>query len=140
MVRKATAIWKGGLKDGQGTFGADSGLLKGIPYNFVQRFDTQPGTNPEELIAAAHASCYSMALSGTLGKDNLTAESIETKASVSFEKLDVGFTVTRSHLEVVAKIPGASPEAFLKAAEDAKRTCPISRLLNTTITLEARLG
>jgi osmotically inducible protein OsmC len=140
MVRKASAVWKGGLKDGQGTVSSDSGVLKSTPYNFVQRFEDAPGTNPEELIGAAHAACYSMQLSGVLGKTNNTAESIETRSSVSFEKLDVGFTVTRIHLDVVAKIPGISPEAFLKAAEEAKRICPISRLLNTTITLEAKLG
>jgi lipoyl-dependent peroxiredoxin len=140
MIRKANAVWKGGLKDGQGTVSSDSGVLKSTPYNFVQRFEDAPGTNPEELIGAAHAACYSMQLSGVLGKASATAESIETKASVHFEKLDVGFTVNRIHLDVVAKIPGISAEAFLKAAEEAKRICPISRLLNTTITLEAKLA
>ena len=139
MIRKASAVWNGGLKDGKGTVSTETGTLKTVPYNFVQRFEDAPGTNPEELIAAAHASCYSMALSATLGGANIKAESIETRASVTFEKLDVGFTVTRSHLEVSAKVPGTTPEVFLKAAEDAKRTCPISRLLNTTITLEAKL-
>ena len=139
MIRKASAVWNGGLKDGKGTVSTETCTLKTVPYNFVQRFEDAPGTNPEELIAAAHASCYSMALSGTLGAANLKADSIETRASITFEKLDVGFTVTRSHLEVSAKVPGATPETFLKAAEDAKRGCPISRLLNTTITLEAKL-
>jgi lipoyl-dependent peroxiredoxin len=140
MVRKASAIWKGGLKDGQGTVSADSGVLQATPYNFAQRFETSPGTNPEELIAAAHASCFSMALSAELGKASLKPNSIETKAALTLEKLDVGFTITRIHLEVVGNVPGASNEAFLKAAEDAKRGCPISRLLNTTITLDAKLG
>jgi osmotically inducible protein OsmC len=140
MVRKASAIWKGGLKDGQGTVSADSGVLQATPYNFAQRFETSPGTNPEELIAAAHASCFSMALSAELGKASLKPNSIETKAALTLEKLDVGFTITRIHLEVVGNVPGASTEAFLKAAEDAKRGCPISRLLNTTITLDAKLG
>jgi osmotically inducible protein OsmC len=113
MIRKANAVWKGGLKDGQGTVSSDSGVLKSTPYNFAQRFEDAPGTNPEELIGAAHAACYSMQLSGVLGKANATAESIETKASVHFEKLDVGPTVNRIHLDVVAKIPGISADAFL---------------------------
>jgi lipoyl-dependent peroxiredoxin len=140
MVRKASAIWKGGLKDGQGTVSTESGVLKTVAYNFSQRFETEAGTNPEELVAAAHASCYSMALSAELGKANLKPASIETRAALTLEKLDVGFTTTRIHLEVTASVPGASPEAFLKATEDAKRGCPISRLLNTTITLEAKLA
>ena len=140
MVRNASAVWKGGLKDGKGEITSGSGVLKSTPYNFVQRFEDAPGTNPEELIGAAHAGCYSMQLSGVLGKANKTADSIETKASVHFEKLDVGFTISRIHLDVVAKIPGISPEEFLKAAEEAKRICPISRVLNATITLEAKLA
>jgi lipoyl-dependent peroxiredoxin len=140
MVRKASAIWKGGLKDGQGTVSTDSGVLKSVNYNFSQRFENEAGTNPEELIAAAHASCYSMALSAELGKANLKPASIETRAALTLEKLDVGFTTTRIHLEVTASVPGASNEAFFKATEDAKRGCPISRLLNTTITLEAKLA
>ncbi len=140
MVRKASAQWKGALKDGQGTVSTDSGVLKTVPYNFAQRFETQAGTNPEELIAAAHAACFSMALSAELGKANLKPDSVDTTATLTFEKLDVGFTVTRIHLQVAAKVPSASAEAFNKAAEDAKRGCPISRLLNTTITLEAKLA
>jgi osmotically inducible protein OsmC len=140
MVRKASAIWKGGLKDGQGTVSTDSGVLKTVPYNFSQRFENEAGTNPEELIAAAHAACFSMALSAELGKANLKPASVETSAALTLEKLDVGFTTTRIHLSVTASVPGASPEAFLKATEDAKRGCPISRLLNTTITLEAKLA
>jgi lipoyl-dependent peroxiredoxin len=139
MIRKASAVWNGGLKDGKGTVSTDTGALKSVSYNFAQRFEDAPGTNPEELIAAAHASCYSMALSGALGAASLKPESIETTASLTLEKLDVGFTISRIHLAVAAKVPGAAPEAFLKAAEEAKRTCPISRLLNTTITLEAKL-
>jgi osmotically inducible protein OsmC len=140
MIRKANAVWKGGLKDGQGTVSSESGVLAGASYNFAQRFEDKPGTNPEELIAAAHSACYSMALSGAIGAAGLKPESVETKASLTLEKLDVGFTVSRIHLDVVAKVPGATPEQFLAAAEQAKRTCPISRLLNTTITLEAKLG
>ena len=140
MLRTASAVWKGGLKDGQGTVSSQSGVLSGTSYNFAQRFEDKPGTNPEELIAAAHASCYSMALSGKIGEAGFKADSIETKASLTLEKLDVGMTISRIHLDVVAKVPGATPEQFLAAAETAKRTCPISRLLNTTITLEAKLG
>ena len=140
MIRKANAVWKGGLKDGQGTVSSESGVLASASYNFAQRFEDKPGTNPEELIAAAHAACYSMALSGAIGTAGFKPESVETKASLTLEKLDVGFTVSRIHLDVVAKVPGATPEQFLAAAEQAKRTCPISRLLNTTITLEAKLG
>jgi osmotically inducible protein OsmC len=140
MVRKATAVWKGGLKDGQGAVSTETGVLKDTPYNFAQRFETAPGTNPEELIAAAHVGCYSMALSAQLGGAGFKPEQIDGKATLTFEKLDVGFTITRIHLEVVAKVPGATNEAFQKAAEDAKRTCPISRVLNTTITLDAKLA
>lgn len=140
MIRKGNAIWKGGLKDGQGTVSLDSGLMANTPYNFVQRFEDQPGTNPEELVAAAHAACFAMAFSGKLEAAGTKPESIEVKASLTFEKLDVGFTGTRMHLEAVAKVPGASPEAILKCAEDAKRTCPISRMLNTTITLEVKVA
>jgi osmotically inducible protein OsmC len=140
MIRKANAVWKGGLKDGQGSVSSESGVLASASYNFAQRFEDKPGTNPEELIAAAHAACYSMALSATLGGANFKVESVETKASLTLEKLDLGFTITRIHLDVLAKVPGATPEQFLASAETAKRTCPISRLLNTTITLEAKLG
>ena len=140
MIRKASAVWKGGLKDGQGTVSTETGVLSNVSYNFAQRFEDKPGTNPEELIAAAHASCYSMALSGAIAAGGMKPESIETKASLTLEKLDVGQTITRIHLDTVAKVPGATPEQFLAAAETAKRTCPISRLLNTTITLEAKLG
>ena len=139
MIRKASAVWNGGLKDGKGTVSTDSGSVKSVPYDFVQRFEDAPGTNPEELIAAAHSACYSMALSAALEKAGLKPESVETRASLTLEKLDLGFTTTRIHLEVAGKVPGASPEAFLKVAEEAKRGCPISRLLNTTITLEAKL-
>ena len=139
MIRKANATWKGGLKSGTGVVSTETKVLSGAKYNFVQRFENEPGTNPEELVAAAHAACYAMALSAALEKNNMTPESVDVSSSLTFEKLDVGFTTTRIHLEAAAKVPGASQEAFLKTAEDAKRTCPISRLLNTTITLEAKL-
>jgi len=139
VQRYANAVWKGGLKDGKGTVSTASGVLKGTPYSFAQRFENAPGTNPEELIGAAHAGCFSMALSGELGKLGLTADSIETKATVNFEKTDAGFAVTLIHLDVAAKIPKADKSTFEKAADSAKRTCPISRLLNTQITMSARL-
>src|SRR5215813_9330838 len=129
MQRNASAHWSGGLKDGKGTLSSPSEVLKNTPYSFATRFESQPGTNPEELIAAAHAGCFSMALSGQLGNAGLTAESINTTAAVTLEKTDAGFTITKVHLDVVAKIPGASEEAFQTAAGNAKAGCPISRLL-----------
>ena len=139
MKRNASAEWRGGLKDGKGTISTDSGVLADTQYSFSTRFEEGVGTNPEELIAAAHAGCFSMALSGQLGNANLTAESIRTTASVKLEKTDAGFTVTEVHLQVVARVPGASQEAFETAANNAKAGCPISRLLNAKITMEARL-
>ena len=140
MIRKANATWKGGLKSGQGVVSTETKVLDGTKYNFVQRFENEPGTNPEELVAAAHAACYAMALSAALEKANMIPESVDASAALTFEKLDAGFTTTGIHLEVAAKVPGANQEAFLKIAEEAKRGCPISRLLNTTITLEAKLA
>jgi osmotically inducible protein OsmC len=139
MKRKASAEWKGGLKDGKGTISTDSGVLSGTQYSFGTRFEEGKGTNPEELIAAAHAGCFSMALSGQLGNAGMTAEYIRTTANVTLEKTDAGFTVTSVHLDVRAKVPGADKSAFETAANNAKTGCPISRLLNTKITMEARL-
>ena len=139
MKRKASAVWQGGLKDGKGMISTDSGVLSSTRYSFGTRFEDGFGTNPEELIGAAHAACFSMALSGQLGAASLTADSIKTTATVSLEKTDAGFTVTEVHLDVVAKIPGASQEAFDKAANAAKAGCPISRLLNAKITMDAKL-
>jgi lipoyl-dependent peroxiredoxin len=139
MKRKASAVWRGGLKDGRGTISTDSGVLSDTQYSFSTRFEEGKGTNPEELIAAAHAGCFSMALSGQLGNAGLTAESINTTASVTLEKTDAGFTITAVHLDVTAKIPGAERQAFDTAANNAKAGCPISRLLKAQITLEARL-
>lgn len=139
MKRKASAVWQGGLKDGKGTMSTDSGVLSNVQYSFGTRFEDQAGTNPEELIGAAHAGCFSMALSGQLGAAKLVPESIKTAATVSLEKTDAGFTVTEVHLDVSARVPGASQEAFMKAANDAKAGCPISRLLNAKITMDARL-
>jgi lipoyl-dependent peroxiredoxin len=139
MQRKASAVWKGGLKDGKGTLRTTSGVLADTPYAFAMRFEEAPGTNPEELIGAAHAGCFSMALSGQLGNAGMTADSINTTATVTLEKTDAGFTVTAIHLDVLAKIPGADKAAFETAANNAKNGCPISRLLNAKITMNARL-
>jgi osmotically inducible protein OsmC len=140
MKRSASAVWKGGLKDGRGTVSSSSGALSNVPYNFSMRFENETGTNPEELIAAAHAACFSMALSLFLGKGDMTAESINTTATVTLEKVGDAFTVTASHLDTTVRIPNADKAKFQEAAEGAKAGCPISRLLNTKITLDARLG
>ena len=139
MQRSASAVWKGGLKDGGGTVSTSSGALSATPYNFVKRFENEPGTNPEELVAAAHAACFSMALSLFMANEGLTPESIDTTATVSFENVNGAWTVTTSHLQTRVKSPNADAAAFQKAAEGAKAGCPISRLLNTTITLDAKL-
>jgi osmotically inducible protein OsmC len=139
MKRNAQAEWRGGLKDGRGTISTDSGVLENTQYSFSTRFEDGQGTNPEELIAAAHAGCFSMALSGQLGNAGLVAESIKTTASVKLEKTDAGFTITEVHLSVAARVPGASQEQFETAAGNAKAGCPVSRVLNAKITMEARL-
>jgi osmotically inducible protein OsmC len=139
MKRKGSAVWSGGLKDGKGKVSTDSGVLDDTQYSFSTRFENGKGTNPEELIAAAHAGCFSMALSGQLGKAGLTAERIATTASVSLEKSDAGFSITAVHLEVRATVPGADKSAFDKAAADAKAGCPVSRVLNAEITMDAVL-
>ena len=140
MKRKASAVWKGGLKDGRGTLSTDSGVLSATPYSFSTRFENGVGTNPEELIAAAHAGCFSMALSGQLGGAGMTADSIETTATLTLDKTDAGFTITEVHLDVRARIPGGDAEAFEAAATRAKEGCPVSRLLNARITMTARLA
>jgi osmotically inducible protein OsmC len=141
MERTANAVWKGGLKDGKGTISSASGVLKETQYSFSTRFEDGIGTNPEELIAAAHAGCFSMALSAELGGAGLTPESIETTASVRLGKVENGFAITAIHLVTKAKIPGADQAAFDKAAQEAKAGCPISKLFagNTEITLDAQL-
>lgn len=139
MDRKASAVWKGGLKDGTGTISSASGILKETQYSFNSRFAEGVGTNPEELVAAAHAGCFAMALSGILGEVNLVPESITTTATVTLRPVNEVPTVTAIHLEVTAKVPGASEQAFLEAAENAKKNCPISRLLNAEITMSATL-
>jgi osmotically inducible protein OsmC len=140
MKRKGSAVWRGGLKDGKGTVSTDSGILSNTPYDFRMRFENEKGTNPEELVAAAHAACFSMALSLILGNEGMTAESIDTKATVTLDQVDGGFAVTSSHLDTTVKIPGADKAKFEKAVEAAKTGCPISKLLNAKITMDARLA
>jgi len=140
MQRKASAVWKGGLKDGKGTVSSTSGVLSNTPYSFTTRFEGTPGTNPEELIAAAHAACFSMALSVQLGAAKLAPESISTVATLTMENIEGNWTITAVHLDVVAKVPGASAEAFNTAAQNAKAGCPVSKVLNAKITMDAKLG
>ncbi|MCA0942340.1 OsmC family protein [Yangia mangrovi] len=141
MINKSgSANWQGGLKDGTGTVSTESGVLDKQNYGFNKRFGDEAGTNPEELIAAAHASCFSMALSNILGDYDLKAEDISTVATVTLEQVDGGFAVTKSHLKLTAVIPGASEETFLEAANKAKAGCPISKLLNAEITMDAKLA
>jgi osmotically inducible protein OsmC len=139
MKRKASAVWKGGLKDGKGTISTESGVLSDTQYGFRSRFESGSGTNPEELIAAAHAGCFSMALSAQLGEAKLTAENIRTGATVTLEMADGNFSITAVHLDVVAKVPGATRQAFESAANNAKSGCPVSKVLKAKITLDARL-
>jgi len=139
IKKKASAIWSGDLKTGKGSISTESGALSNAQYGFNTRFENGPGTNPEELIGAAHAGCFSMALSVQLGNDGLTATKIETAATVTMDKLEQGWTVTEVLLQVKAQIPGADKAAFEKAANAAKAGCPISRLLNAKITMDAQL-
>lgn len=139
MQRKASAVWKGGLKDGKGVVSASSGALNNTPYSFATRFENTPGTNPEELIAAAHAACFSMALSAQLTGANLTPSSIETAATLTLEKLDSGWAITAVHLDVKGRVPNADAAAFQKAAENAKTGCPVSKVLKANITMDAKL-
>jgi osmotically inducible protein OsmC len=139
MKRQASAEWQGDLKTGKGTVSTESSVLSKTQYSFSTRFESGKGTNPEELIAAAHAGCFTMALSGQLGNAGLTPQELRTTASVTFEKLDAGWTVTQIHLDVKGKVPSADQAAWEKATQAAKTGCPISRLLNTKITMEAQL-
>ena len=140
MIRKAKAVWRGTGRAGSGDLSTDSGVLAQTPYSFRTRFENEKGTNPEELVAAAHAACFSMALSLFMANEGLTPESIDTTATVSFENVKGAWTVTSSHLEARVKSPGADPAKFRNAAEGAKAGCPMSRLLSTTITMDARLA
>ncbi len=139
ITKSADAHWQGSLKEGRGTISSDSGALKGHPYGFATRFEGQRGTNPEELIGAAHAACFSMALSGVLTEAGIIPDSIDTRSSITMEKQDIGFTVTRAHLTTTIKATG-DPETILAAAEKAKANCPISRLLKAEITLDATVA
>jgi lipoyl-dependent peroxiredoxin len=140
MKRTGSAVWQGGIRDGKGTVSTESGVLDGAQYSFSTRFEDGKGTNPEELIAAAHAGCFSMALSKQLGDAGMTAESINTTAAVRLEKTDAGFSITKVHLDVTARVPGADAAAFETAANNAKAGCPVSRLFNAEITLDAKLA
>ena len=140
MKRSASAVWEGNLKDGQGTISTESGVLSQTSYSFSTRFENGRGTNPEELVAAAHAGCFSMALSAELGKASITPKSIHTTANLTMERHEAGWTVTAIHLDVNARIPGGDKARFEAAANAAKAGCPISRLLNAKITMEARLS
>jgi osmotically inducible protein OsmC len=140
MQRKASAVWNGGLKDGKGRISTESGLLKDAQYGFTTRFENGAGTNPEELIAAAHAGCFSMAFSGQLGNAGITAESVETSATVTLEKLEAGWTVSAVKLDCAVKAPGADQGKIQTAAENAKKGCPISRLLNAKIELALKIN
>ena len=140
IERTASGTWQGDLKTGRGTIDATSGVLRDTPFSYATRFENARGTNPEELIAAAHAACFSMALSLFLGEAGMTAESIETTATVSLDQVEGGFAITSSHLQTTVKIPNADAAAFQKAVETAKSGCPVSKLLNATITLDAKLA
>ena len=139
MKKNGSAEWKGNLKDGGGTISTETGVLKNAPYGFKSRFEDGPGTNPEELLGAAHAACFSMALSLMLGQNNLTPDYIRTKAEISLEKLGEGFAITASQLTVNAKIPGADAATFERIANEAKAGCPVSKVLNAKITMQATL-
>jgi len=139
MKRSAQAKWQGDLKSGTGTISTASGTLATTPYSFRSRFEQGTGTNPEELLAAAHAGCFTMALSAQLGEAGLKATSLETSCSITLEQKDGGFAITESHLDLKAKVPGATAEAFEKATKAAETGCPVSKLFNTKITLDAHL-
>jgi lipoyl-dependent peroxiredoxin len=139
MERTASAVWNGSLKDGKGTISTQSGILADAPYSFVTRFENVKGTNPEELIAAAHAGCFTMALSAQLGTMNFTPQSLRTSAKVTLEKLDAGWTISKIYLDVSARIPGITASAFESAAASAKANCPVSRLFKAEITMDAHL-
>ena len=139
MIKHASAVWQGDIKAGGGTISTETGVLREAPYGFNSRFEGGKGTNPEELIGAAHAGCFSMALAMMLGQHGLTPQRIDTKAAITLDKVGDGYQVTASHLTVVAKIPGADPAKFAEIAAQAKSGCPISKLLNTAITMDAQL-
>ncbi|KAB8043895.1 OsmC family protein [Janthinobacterium aquaticum] len=139
MKKSGSAVWSGGLKDGKGFISTESTVLDNVPYGFNTRFEDGPGSNPEELIGAAHAACFTMALSGQLGEAGLRATALKTTAEVSLDKIDGNYAITSVHLTLIATIPGATNEAFQEAALRAKLGCPVSKLLVANITLEAHL-
>ena len=139
MKRTASAVWNGKVRDGEGKLTTQSTILINTPYGFSTRFEDEPGTNPEELIAAAHAGCFTMALAAQLGESGLTAERIETCAAVTLKRLDDGLSITAVHLDLVARVPGTDRTTFAALANKAKADCPVSKLLNATITLDAKL-
>ena len=139
MKTTGSAVWSGGIKDGKGAISTKSGALESYPYGFSSRFEGKAGTNPEELIGAAHAGCFTMALSLILGEANLKADQMETKAEVTLDQVPDGFAITSVHLTLKAKIPGADQAQFVELANKAKAGCPVSKLLNTEITLDATL-
>lgn len=139
MDRKATAVWQGDLRHGKGTLTTESKALAATPYSFSTRFEGAPGTNPEELLGAAHAGCFTMALTHSLGEAGITPERIETQATVTLEKLEAGFTITKVHLDVSVKAPGADRAKVEASAQSAKANCPLSRVLKAAISMEARL-
>ena len=139
MDRKASAVWSGGIKDGKGTLSTASGVLKETQYSFSARFENGAGTNPEELLAAAHAGCFTMALSGQLGKAGLTAQKLETTATITLAKDGEGFSITKSHLDLIAHIAGADQAKFDEAVKNAETGCPVSKLFKTEITVSAKL-
>ena len=140
MIKKGSAVWKGSLKEGGGSISSESGVLKNAPYGFKARFEDGPGTNPEELIGAAHAACFSMALSLGLANAGFTADSIQTEAAVRLEKVGDGFAITHSDLVCVAKIPRIDDKTFQQIAEQTKSGCPVSKVLNAKISLSAKLA
>ena len=140
MIKKAWAVWQGSIKEGGGTISTETGVLKEAPYGFKSRFEGGKGTNPEELIGAAHAGCFSMALSLMLTEAGLIPQKIETHCDITLERLAEGFTIISSHLAVVANVPGATEAKFMELANKAKAGCPVSRLLNTKITMDAKLS
>jgi len=139
MKTSGSAVWRGGLKDGKGAISTKSGALKDYPYGFASRFEGKPGTNPEELIGAAHAGCFTMALSLILSEAKLTAEQMDTTAEVTLDKVGDGYAITSVHLSLKGKVPGASAAKFQELAEKAKAGCPVSKLLNAKITLDVNL-
>ena len=139
IKRTGSVIWNGGIKDGKGAISTQSGALKGYPYGFASRFDDLPGSNPEELLAAAHAGCFTMALSLILGEANLRAEQLDTSAEVTLESVDGGYAISTIHLRLRGKVPGADEETFARLAAAAKAGCPVSKVLNAEITLDAEL-